>query len=216
MRFRDRADAGRRLADRLGELAAAGALPDPLLLALPRGGVPVAAEAARTLKAPLDVLPVRKIGVPGRPEAGIGALVGEDPPLFDRESMAFLGLTEDRLAGTYARERRELRRRETAYREGRPPPEVEGRTVILIDDGLATGVTARAACAHLRRRDPGRHVLAVPVAAPDAADRLAAETDLLVCLHQPPDFYAVGQWYQVFDQTTDEEVIATLHEFAAP
>lgn len=213
MRFRDRADAGRQLAARLGELADSGELPDPLVLALPRGGVPVAAEAARTLRAPLDVLPVRKIGVPGRPEAGIGALVGEDPPLFDRESMAYLGLTEDRLADTYAHEREELRRREHAYRDGRAAPEVTGRTVVLVDDGLATGVTARAACAHLRARDPGRLVLAVPVAAPDAADRLAQETDLLVCLSRPADFYAVGQWYRVFDQTTDQEVVATLHAF---
>lgn len=212
MRFRDRADAGRQLADRLGELAADGELPDPLLLALPRGGVPVAAEVARTLRAPLDVLPVRKIGVPGRPEAGIGALVGEDPPLFDREAMEYLGLTEDRLAQTFAREREELRRREEAYRDGRPAPEVSGRTVVLVDDGLATGVTARAACGYLRARGPARLVLAVPVAAPDAADRLSYETDLLVCLTLPPGFYAVGQWYQVFDQTTDEEVIATLHE----
>ena len=211
MRYRDRADAGRRLAARLGDIAEAGDLPDALVLALPRGGVPVAAEVARTLRAPLDVLPVRKIGMPGRPEAGIGALVGEDPPLFDRESMARLGLTEERLADTFAREREELRRRERAYRAGRPPLDVRGRTVVLVDDGLATGVTARAACRFLRARAPGRLVLAVPVAAPEAAHRLAQEADLLVCLSTPPDFFAVGQWYQVFDQTTDEEVLAALH-----
>ncbi|WP_326691678.1 phosphoribosyltransferase family protein [Streptomyces sp. NBC_01795] len=211
MRFRDRRQAGQDLAARLEEWAARTDVVDPLVLALPRGGVPVAVPVAQVLHAPLDVLVVRKIGVPGRPEAGIGAIAGEDPPLFDQQALEVLGLSEDRLAADVSRERAELRRREERYRRGRPAPAVKDRSVILVDDGLATGATARAALRHLRRQEPARLVLAVPVAAADTVARLRAEADDLLCLHQPAGFRAVGEWYENFEQVEDDEVIATLH-----
>ncbi|MEZ7005260.1 phosphoribosyltransferase [Streptomyces sp. AD55] len=210
MRFPHRRAAGRDLARRLVETAPGGALPRPVVLALPRGGVPVAAEVARALDAPLDVLVVRKIGVPGRPEAGIGAIAGDDPPLFDRRTLGRLGLDEADLAADVARERAELGRRALRYRGGRPAPDVRDRTVVLVDDGLATGVTARAALRHLRRREPARLILAVPVGAPEAVAALRREADDVLCLSQPPDFGAVGLWYDDFAQVTDEEVIALL------
>ncbi|WP_405802999.1 phosphoribosyltransferase [Streptomyces sp. NBC_01187] len=211
MRFRDRRQAGQDLAARLEEWAARTDVVDPLVLALPRGGVPVAVPVAQVLHAPLDVLVVRKIGVPGRPEAGIGAIAGEDPPLFDQQALEVLGLSEDRLAADVSRERAELRRREERYRRGRPAPAVKDRSVILVDDGLATGATARAALRHLRRQEPARLVLAAPVAAADTVARLRAEADDLLCLHQPAGFRAVGEWYENFEQVEDDEVIATLH-----
>ncbi|MBB1252769.1 phosphoribosyltransferase [Streptomyces sp. OF3] len=214
MRFRDRRHAGRELGARLTEWAGDGDLVNALVLALPRGGVPVAGEVAAALGAPLDVLVARKIGLPGHPETGIGAIAGEDPPLFDRRALRMLDLSEDRLGPDVARERAELHRRELLYRGDRPAPEVEGRAVILVDDGLATGVTARAALRHLRRRRPDRLVLAVPVCSPEAAAELRAEADGLVCLHQPSDFRSVGQWYERFEQTGDEEVSRTLREHA--
>ncbi|CAL9655481.1 phosphoribosyltransferase [Streptomyces griseomycini] len=214
MRYRDRRHAGEELALRLMEWAADGDLVDPLVLALPRGGVPVAAQVAGALRAPLDVLVARKIGVPGRPETGIGAIVGDDPPLYDRRALEMLGLSEDRLGSDVARERTELHRREGRYRGHRPPPRVADRAVILVDDGLATGVTARAALRHLRRRGPARLVLAVPVGAPGTADLMRAEADDLICLHQPPDFRAVGRWYEEFDQVDDEEVVRILNELS--
>ncbi|WP_344570184.1 phosphoribosyltransferase [Streptomyces axinellae] len=210
MHFRDRRHAGQELAARLTEWAAATEVVDPLVLALPRGGVPVAVPVAQALRAPLDVLVVRKIGVPGRPESGIGAVAGDDPPLFDQQSLTVLGLSEDRLADDVDRERAELRRREQLYRSGRPAPAVRGRTVILVDDGLATGVTARAALRHLRRQEPARLVLAVPVSDAGTANRLRAEADDLLCLQQPVGFRAVGEWYEDFAQVPDEDVIATL------
>ncbi|MBB1259134.1 phosphoribosyltransferase [Streptomyces alkaliterrae] len=214
MRFRDRRHAGRELGARLTEWAGDGDLVNALVLALPRGGVPVAGEVAAALGAPLDVVVARKIGLPGHPETGIGAIAGEDPPLFDRRALRMLDLSEDRLGPDVARERAELHRRELLYRGDRPAPEVEGRAVILVDDGLATGVTARAALRHLRRRRPDRLVLAVPVCSPEAAAELRAEADGLVCLHQPSDFRSVGQWYERFEQTGDEEVSRTLREHA--
>ncbi|CAL9351770.1 phosphoribosyltransferase family protein [Streptomyces sp. Tu 3180] len=214
MRYHDRRHAGEDLALRLMEWAADGDLVDPLVLALPRGGVPVGAQVARALRAPLDVLVARKIGVPGRPETGIGAIVGDDPPLYDRRVLEMLGLSEDRLGPDVARERTELHRREGRYRGGRPAPHVTDRAVIVVDDGLATGVTARAALRHLRRQGPARLVLAVPVGAPGAVDLMRAEADDLICLHQPPDFRAVGQWYEKFDQVGDEEVVRILDELS--
>ncbi|MEU8651320.1 phosphoribosyltransferase family protein [Streptomyces sp. NPDC048737] len=215
MRFQDRRQAGRELAARLLEWSADGGLTDPLVLALPRGGVPVAVEVARALGAPLDVLVARKIGVPGHPETGIGAIVGDDPPLFDRRSVEMLGLSEDMLDPDVSRERTELRRRERRYRGDRPAPRVGGRTVIVVDDGLATGVTARAALRHLRRQEPARLILAVPVGAPESAAALRSEADDVVCLHRPPDFRAVGLWYADFGQVGDEEVTRTLHGHSA-
>jgi predicted phosphoribosyltransferase len=210
MRFHDRRQAGQELGLRLMQWASDGELFEPLVLALPRGGVPVAAEVTRALGAPLDVLGVRKIGVPGRPEVGIGAVVGDDPPLFDRTSLNVLGLSEEALAPDVAREREELRRRTLHYRGDRHPPDVSGRAVILVDDGLATGVTARAALRHLRRQEPSRLILAVPVGAPEAAAALRAEADDVICLRQPRDFQAVGLWYEDFEQVGDEEVVAVL------
>ncbi|HEY5832855.1 phosphoribosyltransferase [Streptomyces sp.] len=210
MRFHDRRQAGQELAARLLDRAADGDLTDPVVLALPRGGVPVAAEVARTLRAPLDVLVVRKIGAPGRPEAGIGAIADDEPPLFDEQSLRILGLSEDRLAPDVARERTELHRREDAYRHGRPAPDIRGRTVILVDDGLATGVTARAALRHLRRAQPARLILAVPVCAAGAPEALRDEADEVICLHQPRNFHAVGLWYEDFGQVSDREVTDTL------
>ncbi|GGY90041.1 phosphoribosyltransferase [Streptomyces avidinii] len=215
MRFHDRRHAGQELAARLLEWAAAGDLNDTLVLALPRGGVPVAAPVALALKAPVDVLVARKIGLPGRPEVGIGAIAGDDPPLFDEQVLEMLGLSEDRLGADVARERLELHRREAIYRDGRPAPSVTGRTVILVDDGLATGVTARAALHHLRRQDPGRLILAVPVGSAGTADLMREEADEIICLHEPTDFHAVGQWYDDFDQVSDDAVIATLRNLHA-
>ncbi|MEU3660268.1 phosphoribosyltransferase family protein [Streptomyces sp. NPDC032940] len=210
MRFPDRRVAGQELALRLVEWASEGELPRPVVLALPRGGVPVAAEVARALEAPLDVLVVRKIGLPGSPETGIGAVVGDDPPLFDQRALTVFGLTEDRLDQDVARERAELRRRTLRYRGDRPAPDVADRTVVLVDDGLATGATARAALRHLRRLNPARLILAVPVGAPETAAGMRAEADDVVCLRQPRDFHAVGLWYDDFEQVGDDEVVGIL------
>ncbi|MEV6838289.1 phosphoribosyltransferase family protein [Streptomyces sp. NPDC051133] len=210
MRFRDRAEAGRELAGLLTDLRAKGDLADPVVLALPRGGIAVAEPVARALDAPLDVLVVRKIGAPHHEEFAVGALVADDPPLFDADTLDRLGLTEDSLAPVVDRERRELRRREERYRGDRPPPDLAGRTVIVVDDGLATGATARAALRHVRRRGPAHLVLAVPVGAPDSLDSLAAEADTVLCPHRPAGFMAVGQWYDDFEQLTDSEVLAAL------
>jgi len=216
MLFHDRSEAGQELAVRLVERAADGDLVDPVVLALPRGGVPVAVPVARALSVPLDVLVARKIGLPGQPETGIGAIVGDDPPQFDRRAVEMLGLSEDRLGPEVARERSELRRRERLYRGERSAPDVRDRVVILIDDGLATGVTARAALRHLRRQGPARLILAVPVSAAETAATMRSEADEIVCLHQPPHFRAVGLWYDDFGQVGDDEVIETLREHNAP
>lgn len=214
MRFHEHRHAGQELAVRLLEWAADGDITDPIVLALPRGGVPVAAEVARALKAPLDVLVARKIGVPGQPEVGIGAIADEEPPVYDRQALEMLGLAPDELAADVARERTELHRREDLYRRGRPAPNVKGRTVILIDDGLATGITARAALTFLRHQGPARLILAVPVCSPEAAATLWEEADDLICLQQPDSFQAVGQWYEDFAQVSDNEVIDTLRAFS--
>jgi putative phosphoribosyl transferase len=210
MRFDNRRHAGQELGVRLLEWAAHGDLTDAVVLALPRGGVPVAAEVARALHVPMDVLVVRKIGAPGAREVGIGAIVGEDPPVFDRLALEVLGLDESEFAAEVAMERLELHRLDDLYRGGRPEPQVQGRSVILVDDGLATGITARAALRHLRRQNPGRLVLAVPVCAPRSAVELKEEVDDLMCLHQPHNFQSVGQWYADFGQVSDREVLDTL------
>ena len=208
MQFRDRRDAGRRLAEELRRFAD----DDVMVLALPRGGVPVGFEVARALHAPLDVIGVRKLGAPMQPELAVGAIAEGGVRLLDEGTIGMLGIDAAALDEIEAREREELRRRTDEYRSGRGLPALEGRTVIVVDDGLATGSTARAACRAARAGRPGRVVLAVPVGAAQSVEALRAEADELVCVHVPPSFQAVGAWYRRFDQTTDAEVRRMLAE----
>jgi putative phosphoribosyl transferase len=207
-RFADRADAGRRLAERLLPLAG----DHPVVLALPRGGVPVAREVALALDAPLDFLAVRKLGAPHNPEYGIGAVAEDGTRLIDGEALSILGINGPTVEAILARETAELRRRVAAYRGDRPPPDLAGRTVIVVDDGVATGVTDLVALRALRRRGPRRVVLAVPVCAPEAAARLAEEADDMICLAAPTLFAGVSQWYRDFSQVPDDEVVSALRE----
>jgi putative phosphoribosyl transferase len=206
MPFHDRDEAGRRLAERLADLE----LHRPVVLALPRGGVPVAAPVAESLGAPLDVLVARKVGAPGHAEFGIGAIAEGSDEVVISDAAERVGVSPDQMQSLAAAEQEELERRVRRYRGDAEPPDVRDRDVLLVDDGLATGVTAEAALRSLRRRDPRRLILAIPVCAPDTAARLTALADEVVCLECPPDFGAVGYWYQIFDQTTDEEVLALL------
>jgi len=205
MIFRDRFDAGRRLAERLQPWRGR----DVLVLGLPRGGVPVAYEVARALDAPLDVAVARKLGAPGQPELGIGA-IAPGVTVLDEAALGWLGLHDVDLQPLVEDETRELHRRLLAYRGVDRLPEVAGREVLLVDDGLATGVTTRAASRSLRRLGPARLVLAVPVGAPDSVRSLRSEVDELVCLEQPEPFRAVGLWFDDFSQTTDGEVLELL------
>jgi putative phosphoribosyl transferase len=205
-RFEDRADAGRQLADRLLRLRDER----PIVLALPRGGVPVGYEVARALGAPLDVFLVRKLGVPGQRELGMGAIAPGDVQILNMEVIRALGITREEVERIAAEERAELARRMLAFRGDRPMPAIRGRSVILVDDGLATGVTARAAIRALRQLGPKRIVLAVPVCAPETAEALRPDVDELVCVQSPHDFLAVGYWYHRFDQTSDNEVVELL------
>ena len=211
-RFRDRADAGRLLAERLSHYAGRD---DVLVLGLPRGGVPVAAEVARALGASFDVFLVRKLGLPGQEELAMGAIASGGARVLNEELVETLGIPEALIDAVAAREEEELRRRERLYRGERPPPEVEGKTVILVDDGLATGSSMRAAVAALRRRRPARIVVAVPTAPVSTCEELRPEVDELVCARTPQPFYAVGIWYENFNQTTDEEVRRLLAEATA-
>lgn len=203
MLFQDRADAGRVLATKL---AAFADRPDVLVLGLPRGGVPVAYEVARALRAPLDVFLVRKLGVPGQPELAMGAIASGGVRVLHDNVLKALSITEQEIDAVTAEEAEELDRRERLYRGGRPPLDVRGRTVILVDDGLATGSSMRAAVEALRRMNPLRIVVAVPVGSPDTCGALLEEADEVVCAETPDPFYAVGIWYDDFSQTTDEEV----------
>lgn len=205
--YDDRRDAGRQLAARLASYAAN---PRALVLGLPRGGVPVAYEVARALGAPLDVFLVRKLGVPGHEELAFGALASGGSRVYNEALLRELALDAETIEVIAAREGRELSRRERAYRAERPPPDLRGRVIILVDDGLATGATMRAAVVALRWQDPARIVVAVPVGAPATCALLGVEADEVVCAAIPDPFYAVGQWYEDFSETTDDEVRALL------
>jgi predicted phosphoribosyltransferase len=202
-RFRDRREAGRLLAQKL---AAYANRPDVLVLALPRGGVPVAHEVARALGAPLDVFVVRKLGVPGYEELAMGAVATGGARVLNEQIVRDLHIPEYVIDRIEAEQREELARRERAYRGGRPPLQVSGRTAIVADDGLATGVTMRAAVKALRQLQPERIIVAVPTASPETCEELKAEVDEVVCAITPEPFYAVGYWYENFTQTTDQEV----------
>jgi putative phosphoribosyl transferase len=206
-RFRDRSDAGRQLASRLEEYRERGGV---LVLALPRGGVPVGFEIARALGAPLDVFVVRKLGVPGHEELAMGALATGGARVLNEEVVARVGISRAALDAVTAREREEVRRRELLYRGNRPPPEVRGRTVIVVDDGLATGATMRAAVAALRQQEPDRIVVAVPTGSAETSHDLRAEADEVVCLLTPEPFLAVGFWYEDFGQLSDDQVRSLL------
>jgi predicted phosphoribosyltransferase len=201
--FRDRTDAGKYLAAKLAKYANR---PDVLILALPRGGVPVAYEVAKQLGAPLDVFLVRKLGVPGYEELAMGALASGGVRVINEDVVRQLDIPAEVIEAVAETEQRELERRERAYRGDRPPPDVKGRIVILIDDGLATGSTMRAAAAALRKQGPARIVVAVPVSSPETCNEFRREVDEVVCAVTPEPFRGVGLWYEDFSQTTDEEV----------
>jgi len=205
--FRDRTHAGRVLADKLTHYAG---LPNLLVLGLPRGGVPVAFEVARALNAPLDVFLVRKLGVPGQEELAMGAIASGNVRVLNDEVINGLGISNDEIEAVAEREQQELVRRERLYRGGRPEPQVRDRTVILVDDGLATGASMRAAVVALRQMKPARIVVAVPTAATETSRALEAEVDEVVCCITPEPFFGVGLWYDEFSQTTDEEVRSLL------
>ena len=213
MRFRDRADAGRRLAVQLSQY---GGRDDVIVLALPRGGVPVGAEVARTLAAPLDVFLVRKLGVPGHPELAMGAIASGGVRVLGDEIIRELAIPASAIEAVAAREQVELTRRERLYRGERALPSLAQRTVILVDDGLATGATMQAAVEASRTQQPARIVVAVPVGAPDTCERLRQIADEVVCVESPASFHAVGAWYERFDQTTDDEVLRTLAVVRSP
>jgi predicted phosphoribosyltransferase len=207
MLFRDRVDAGRQLASRLAEFAGR---PDVVVLGLPRGGIPVAHEVATRLGVPLDVFLVRKLGVPGQSELAMGAIASGGIEVLNREMIRDLGIPQALVEQVVVRERFELERRDALYRAGRAGAIVEGRTVLLVDDGLATGSTMEAGIAALRHLSPARVVVAVPVGARETCERLRSIVDQVVCVSTPVPFEAVGAWYQEFSQTTDEEVIRLL------
>jgi len=205
-RFTDRRAAGRELGERLRWLAAE----DPVVLGLARGGVPVAYEVAKALGAPLDVLVVRKVPAPGNPELGVGAVAEGDFRVLDREAVRRMLMSADELDAAITGARAEVEARVDRYRGRRPPLDVRGRTAIVVDDGLATGGTARAALRAIRARGPRRLVLAVPVGAPETLHALREEADLVVCVLEPEEMWAVGLWYEHFEQTADAEVVQLL------
>jgi putative phosphoribosyl transferase len=212
--FKDRADAGRRLAHQLSAYAGEA----PVVVTLPRGGVPVGYEIARALSAPLDIIVVRKIGAPGQHELGIGALVDGDHPetVLNQELLRLIDVSREYLDSQIKLELKEIRRRETVYRKGHPAIALAGRTVLVVDDGIATGGSIRAALRGIRRRGAAKLVLAVPVAAAETLQSLRAEVDEIVCLESPESFGAIGEFYRDFSQTSDEEVIALLDRARAP
>jgi len=205
MIFENRLEAGRRLAARLECYRG----PDTIVLAIPRGGVVVGCQVASALGVPLDVVIPRKIGAPGQPELAIGA-IGDDVSALDEDTIRYLGVSEAYIRDEIERQRREIERRWRLYHGDRPFPNVEGKTVILVDDGVATGYTTIAAARTIRKKNPAKLVLAVPVAPPESVARLRPEVDELVVLETPEPFFSVGSWYYEFEQTTDEEVIDLL------
>jgi predicted phosphoribosyltransferase len=207
--FRDRTEAGELLAT---QLTAYTNRQDLIVLALPRGGVPVAFEVASALHAPLDVIVVRKLGVPGQEELAMGAIATGGVRILNNDVVQFLDIPDEVINQIAAKEQQELERRERLYRGDRPAYDVHGRTVILVDDGIATGATMHAAVASLKQRQPARIIIAVPTAAPSTCDEFAAEVDELVCVIQPEPFIAVGYWYRQFSQTSDEEVRSLLEQ----
>lgn len=203
-KFHDRKEAGIVLSEHLKEYAGQ---PDVIVLALPRGGVPVAFEVAKALHAPLDVFVVRKLGVPGQEELALGAIASGDVRVLSHQIVGALQLSETMIEKITAREKGELERREQLYRGSRPPHDVNGKTVIIVDDGLATGATMRAAIEALRKKEPKKIIVAVPVASMQTCDEFKGEADLwAVCAVTPEPFYGVGMWYEDFTQTTDQEV----------
>lgn len=206
--YADREQAGRVLAEDLSDYAGRD---DTLVLALPRGGVPVAYEVARAIGAPLDLLLVRKLGLPGHEELAMGAIATGGAQYINPQVVSQAGVDQETIERLTERERQELNRREQTYRGDREPPAIEGKVVILVDDGLATGATMLAAINALRGREPAQLVVAVPVAPPDTVTRVAREVDHVACPAQPAAFGGVGRWYRRFDQTTDDQVRQRLH-----
>jgi len=206
MRFRNRSDAGQRLAGRLEHLRGK----DAVILGLPRGGVPVAAEVARALAAPLDIILVRKLGVPAQPELGMGAIGESDARVINPDVVRYAQVSEAQMAEVERRERAELERRARRFRGGAPREPLAGRIAVIVDDGIATGSTARAACQVARALGAARVVLAVPVAPPGADVGMRGDADEVICLEMPGRFLAIGEWYDDFAQTSDEEVVALL------
>jgi putative phosphoribosyl transferase len=202
-KFRDRTHAGRLLAKKLSKYANHK---DVLILGLPRGGVPVSFEVANALSAPLDIFLVRKLGVPGEEELAMGAVATGGVRVLNEEVISQTDISDPVIEAVSAREQDELRRRELAYRGSAPPPQVSGKRIILVDDGIATGSTMRAAVVALRQQCPSKLVIAVPTAAPSSGDELRTIADEVVAVMMPKPFYAVGQWYATFTQTSDEEV----------
>ena len=209
--FRDRFEAGRILGGRVARVIQD---PSAVALALPRGGVPVGFEVAQALHDDMDVFMVRKLGVPGHEELAMGAIASGGVRVLNEALIRQLRLPPDVVEAVTAREQRELARREAFYREGRPPVPLEGRTVILVDDGLATGATMLAAARAIRQRQPKRIIVAVPVAAPQACQEFRAHVDMIICAETPDPFYAVGVWYEDFSQVSDLEVRELLERAA--
>jgi putative phosphoribosyl transferase len=205
--FEDRTQAGRLLGEALADYAKR---PDVIVLALPRGGVPVGLEVARMIDAPLDIMLVRKLGTPGQEELAMGAIASGGVCVLNPDIVAVIDISQEAIEAVAATERQELERRERAYRGNKPPPAVENHCIILVDDGLATGASMLAAVSALRQRKPASIVVAIPVAPPDTVQRLKQEADDVVCLATPEPFSAVGRWYREFSQTSDDEVTSLL------